>query len=107
MRQVLPSPLPKISMEDITRQRYVGLIEVGWHLAVATELPYLQTSRHNPRRNARNTYHHPAINLRLLPSHNATERKVVTLDIAAPMADNIRVGGARRVVVARVVVDKK
>lgn len=31
-------------------------------------------------------YHHPAINLRLLPSHNATERKVVTFDRAAPIS---------------------
>ncbi len=34
----------------------------------------------------RNTYHHPAINLRLLPSHNATERKVEKVAITAPMA---------------------
>ena len=31
------------------------------------------------------THHHPAINFRLLPSHNATERKVVALDRAAPI----------------------
>mmetsp|Transcript_37567 Transcript_37567/g.67666 ORF Transcript_37567/g.67666 Transcript_37567/m.67666 type:complete len:91 (-) Transcript_37567:170-442(-) len=30
-------------------------------------------------------YHQPAINLRLLPSHSVTERKVVALDRAAPM----------------------
>jgi len=31
-------------------------------------------------------YHHPAINLRLLPSHNATERLVVALDRAVPIS---------------------
>ena len=31
------------------------------------------------------TYHHPAINLRLLPSHKVTDRYTVALDNAAPM----------------------
>ena len=36
------------------------------------------------------TYHHPAINLRLLPSHNVTERNIVALDKVAPMSSFIR-----------------
>ena len=35
--------------------------------------------------NQKLTYHHPAINLRLLPSHNVSERKVVALDRAVPI----------------------
>jgi len=40
---------------------------------------------HQLHKQKKKTYHQPAINLRLLPSHNVSERKVVTLDRAEPI----------------------
>ena len=81
---VISNPPPGCSIPDI-RQKHIRVNSFQSIISLHITLSIHENTNDAPTFKLKKTYHQPAINLRLLPSHSVSERNVVTLDRAEPI----------------------